>query len=172
MNKIDQALKKVGRREVVVQGGGNCGVFPHYLAGLFERVYTFEPDPENFHYLARNVTAANVIKIQGALGNEPKLVQMTGTPVNCGAYQVREGGTIPTFRIDDLGLESCDFLCLDIEGSEYECLLGARLTLTRFHPAILYEDKGIGTEKDEIGRWLSEEFDYQTQRLPRDVIAW
>jgi len=172
VKKLENALRRVRNFGVVVQAGGNCGVFPYYLSERFERVYTFEPEPENFYHLVRNVRAENVVKIQGALGNYHQLLDIEGEARNCGAYQVRPGTLVPTFRIDDLGLTSCDFLCLDIEGSEYEALLGASATLETFHPVVFYEDKGIGGPKDEIGKWLTEEFGYETERLPRDVLAW
>ena len=63
-------------KRVIVQAGGNCGFYIKQYAELFETVYTFEPDPQNFLCLVNNVAEQNVIKIQACLGNEHKLVGM------------------------------------------------------------------------------------------------
>lgn len=40
----------VSNKKVVVQAGGNMGMYPRLLADMFETVYTFEPDPMNFFF--------------------------------------------------------------------------------------------------------------------------
>lgn len=172
LKKLDKAFGKIHKYDVVVQAGGNCGVFPYHLASQFGRVYTFEPEPENFYCLTRNVVAGNVVKIQGALGDNHGLMDIAGDARNCGAYQVKPGELIPTFQVDDLALDACDFLCLDVEGFEKQALVGAIKTLKKFHPVILYEDKGISTPMNQIDLWLAEEFGYESERLPRDILAW
>ncbi len=46
-------------------------------------------------------------------------------------------------RIDDWQLPSCGFLKMDIEGSEPLALEGARATLARCRPIVLFEHKGF-----------------------------
>ena len=43
-------------KKVVVQAGGNCGMQVVKFAEFFDTVYTFEPDPVNFHCLVNNLT--------------------------------------------------------------------------------------------------------------------
>jgi len=47
---------------------------------------------------------------------------------------------VPTVAVDDLGLYSCDFIKIDVEGAEVEVLLGARETIRKYQPAIYLED--------------------------------
>ena len=50
-----------------------------------------------------------------------------------------DAGTIPVIAIDTLNLRSCDLIQLDIEGGEYNALLGAVETIKEFKPVICLE---------------------------------
>lgn len=127
-------------REVVVQAGGNCGLYPKLFAKYFKRVYTFEPDALNFHCLVNNCQEDNIIKINAALGDTNKLVGINnGCKVNTGAYTINEKGYIPTFTIDQLALDACDLIQLDIEGYEVFAIKGALETIRKFKPVISME---------------------------------
>lgn len=161
--------------DVVVQAGGNCGVWPAYLAKHFDRVWTFEPDPVNFECLKANVPT-NVRYQMAALGENHGRCDLHRIPRNIGAHSVKENGmAFDVLTIDSLGLEKCDYICLDIEGYELKALKGAAATIRKFHPVIQIEDKGLsepyGTKKGDAERWLASEFGYEVkQRVHRDVI--
>lgn len=172
-------LTYVRERDVVVQAGGNCGVWPRALAPLFSTVYTFEPDKTNFGALAFNtVDFPNVIAMNAALGMHRGMVSMFTEQRelhNCGALFVKPGGRVPTLRVDDLALTACDLLYLDIEGFELDALRGASATLDAFGPVVALEDKGLseryGISKGEAETWLAREHGYKVrQRVHRDVI--
>ena len=131
----------VTEKKVVLQAGGNCGIFPIKYSELFETVYTFEPDPVLFHCLSRNVKSQNIIKFQAALGNERNLISTKNDVVtSCGGTHI--GGTngiIPTLLIDDLNLQRLDLIHLDIEGYEYNALRGGMDTIKRCKPIICIE---------------------------------
>lgn len=178
-NDIPEVLKFVKGREVCVQAGGNLGVWPKALAKEFRTVYTFEPDPENFNCLGLNVPEHNVIKIQGALGKEHKMIAVGPTAdherQNCGAYQVTGVGTVPMFLIDDLELPACDLIYLDIEGFEYFAFQGAHKTLDKYRPVLAFEDKilteNYGIEVGDVEKYL-ERYGYEVVlRIHRDVVC-
>lgn len=127
--------------DVVVQAGGNQGMYPRLLAQMFKVVYTFEPDPLNFHCLVNNCQEDNVIKMQAVLGDSHKMVVVNReTMVNTGCHRVVEGrGAIPQLRLDDFEFETLDALLLDVEGYELRALLGARETLAKHHPVVAIE---------------------------------
>jgi FkbM family methyltransferase len=155
---LDQALTFCDRFDVAVQAGGNCGVWPDALAKKFGAVYTFEADPLNFRCLAANVPAEHVFKFNAALGYERGCVDLVRT-LNCGAHRVGGPGRIPRLRIDDLALDTCDFLQLDIEGYEYPAFLGAMETIEKHHPLVMYEAKGkakqYGVRGEDIPEFLT-----------------
>lgn len=158
-----------------VQAGGNCGVWPKAMAGKFAAVYTFEPDPVNFYCLSHNVLERNVFKFNAALGNERALIDLDRMPHNIGAHQVAGKGIIPTLSIDDLGLDACDLIYLDIEGFELKALRGAWRTIRRCKPVIAFEDKGLsvryGTKEGEAEQFLASVYGYRVvERVNRDVV--
>lgn len=133
----------------VVQAGGYCGIFPRLLGEKFKMVYTFEPDASNFFCLSLNCPTFNVIKAQGILGNEHGLMSLVRQVYNNRGmnYATKlENSYLPTYRIDDLGLEDCSLIQLDTEGYEYNILLGAKNTIEKFKPLISLEDSNAQIE--------------------------
>lgn len=134
------------RKEVVVQAGGNAGMYVKFYQSIFDMVYTFEPDPVNFYCLVKN-TGHNVIKFQSCVGDirgTVGLSPLNPKKANIGGFFVEENGKIPVLKIDDLGLTTCDLIHLDIEGFEGNALLGAEETVNKFHPIIALELAGHG----------------------------
>lgn len=143
---LEEVLGMVSGRRAAVQAGGNLGVFPKYLAAHFETVYAFEPEPELFEMMSRNAPERNIVKLQAALGVERQLVGMSrvrrqkdGGDSHEGITHVSGEGVVPTLRVDDLGLQACDLLYLDIEGYELYALRGAAETIKRCRPLIACE---------------------------------
>lgn len=144
------AKKRLG---VVVQAGGSIGVWPRTLAKHFQWVYTFEPEPISFHCLCRNITEENVFKLQAALGND--LGGLAIKKVKLTSHQIIGDGPILQIRIDALTLRSCDAILLDVEGYELKALLGAGITISRFHPLVLVEARGkYSRDQEAIAMFL------------------
>ena len=136
-------LKHCGnRRNVIVQAGGCQGMYPRLWSNDFRAVYTFEPDPLNFHVLTLNCQKDNISKFQAALGSSPGMVTVKrSSMVNVGMHQVEENvnGNVPRLRIDDLGLKTCDLIQLDTEATEADILLGAMNTIVLYRPVVSVE---------------------------------
>jgi len=130
---------------VAIQAGGNCGWVTRELANYFQHVYTFEPDPLSFSCICLNLPQGNVHKFQACLGNEHKLVDMVkdhgkhGTGADYVKISETSKTKIPVILIDDLNLDACDFIQLDLEGYEYFALLGAEKTINKFKPILWIE---------------------------------
>ena len=139
----DAYMEHVKQRKVCIQAGGYCGIFPKLFSQLFETVYTFEPDVDNFYCLTLNCKDANIIKNQSALGNNHEMVTVhRRVDSNRGMHVVvpDEGSFVPTYRIDDLVLAYCDMIILDVEGYEINILRGAIDTIAKFKPVVIVED--------------------------------
>lgn len=135
--------KEVPVKNVVIQAGGYCGIFPRLLGEAFKTVYTFEPDYANFFCLSHNCAMPNIIKAQGALGDERGLISVNRQiNHNRGMNNVIKlaKSTIPTYRIDDLEVYDCNLIQLDVEGYEIKILQGGKNTIERFKPLISVED--------------------------------
>lgn len=147
LDDLDGVVPLCRGRSLVVQAGGNCGVWARHLAGLFDRVVTFEPDPLNFACLVLNTAGTNVTAFPAALGDRHGWCDLDRKRGNAGAHTVRAGGSYPVMAVDSLGLPACDLLYLDIEGSEPAALRGALDTIRRFRPVIAFEEKGLSVQQ-------------------------
>lgn len=137
------------RREVVIQAGGNCGIYPAMLGCYFDRVYTFEPDDLNFFCLTMNCQYPNIIKLQAALGLIGGMGNVARvSPSNIGAHKVyRATPHVPIIPIDSIYLDRCDFIQLDVEGSELDVLRGAERTILRNYPVVSVERTNLEIER-------------------------
>lgn len=163
---IEKVAAHCPQKRVAIQAGGNWGYWPRIVAGMFETLYTFEPDQRSFCALAANTAGIdNMIRIQAALGREAKLVGMHLYPHKTGAQFVEGEGIVPTVAIDWFGFQDVDLIWLDIEGCEFDALQGAKFTINRQRPLIAFEDKGLsdryGNKSGSVQAWLESTFGYR-----------
>ena len=143
-----EIFSRVLKFDVVVQAGGNMGLYPLMLGRRFKRVYTFEPYPLSFLCLALNTPFDNIFKFNAALSDENGLVGISvNNSRNLGMNTIDAGSTknIPAFKVDQLELDACDLLWLDIERHEHKAILGADETIKKFKPVVAaesYDRKG------------------------------
>ena len=143
---LDTVLRYVPGRTLAVQAGGNLGLWPKRLAVDFDRVLTFEPFPSNYAKLCHNAPEPNIYAEMVALGDTTEGVALDSQTrrdgrrkVNSGTVYVCGPGSTPCRRLDDLSLDVCDLLCLDVEGYELHALRGAAETLGRCRPVVTVE---------------------------------
>lgn len=156
----DSCLTHVKDRLVCVQAGGNLGMYPRLWSNYFANVFTFEPDPLNFYVLSRNCQKDNIFKYNAALGNESTMsILYRHYQTNVGMHSLREDRKSDTevkvkvLKLDDFNLGQCDLIQLDVEGYEFEALMGAYATISKFRPVIsteTYDDK-VRSILDEFG---------------------
>lgn len=150
VNGKDKFLGNVKEKKLVVQAGGNCGMYARFYGNYFEEVYSFEPSPVNFLCLERNCQGKKYHLYPVALGEKSGNCVITLPKrrfKNTGVYQVieRDDGNIPIISIDSLRLNRCDLIHLDIEGFEPHALRGAAQTIEKYRPVIILE-AGHGAE--------------------------
>ena len=130
--------------DIIIQAGGACGIVPDFYSEHFKSVYTFEPEPENFHCLLANAGNPNVYKMNYLIGELPKkAVKIRNDYKNYGATKISRNSTTGTSwaemtTIDHLNLKP-NVIHLDIEGYEVEALKGAMETIKRSSPLIVAE---------------------------------
>jgi FkbM family methyltransferase len=173
---LDQVYRHCKGFDVAVQAGGCVGIYPKAMSERFGVVYTFEPDPMNFRCLCANVPSENVFKFNAALGDGRSPIGMQRVPENVGAHFVDGNGSIPTLRIDDLNLQVCNLIHLDVEGFECRALHGAAETIMRCRPVIVIEDKKgcsdrYGMKIGETPDFVMGRFDYRkADQVLKDVV--
>jgi len=122
---------------VIVQAGGACGIYADAYSKEFGKVWTFEPDPDNFHCLKKNTK--NIIAFNCALGETLGMVTMHNDRKNFGAtHVVKKEGPIRVLTIDSMSVYP-DVIHLDVEGYETNILKGAEQVIERCSPMLVLE---------------------------------
>jgi FkbM family methyltransferase len=184
----EEALKAGDRMNICIQAGGHIGTYPIMLANWFKNVYTFEPNLENFECLVRNVSewhermliheqtepdVGDIYPARGVLGYARGCVKMNRHK-NSGGHSVEGEGNTPLYRIDDLALEACDLIHLDVEGYEMHALRGAIKTISTYKPIIVAEENKqqmrYGFKRGDIEKLLAPLGYKVVRRIDEDII--
>jgi len=149
---LQQVLLKTGRKaeyylppkfrpQVIIDIGSNIGGSILYFHARFPnaRIVGFEPHPETFDVLKRNVgTLPGVTIVNCGLGTRSERVSLADESVNFGAFSTKgrpRGHTKPLKMVEcdirplndvlqELGISKVDLIKIDCEGAETDVLLG------------------------------------------------
>jgi FkbM family methyltransferase len=145
--RVIQQLLKPGMTFVDV--GAHVGQYSLLASGLVGRegtVHSFEPEPETFALLQHNVLINglhNVQPIRCALGESFKDVELyVARPDNIGQTSLRQPNNFSGVQIkvqcrtlddyaEEHGMDRINLIKIDVEGAEFDMLLGARGVLSR-----------------------------------------
>ena len=172
--------------DVVVDLGANVGYFTLLaarLAGPKGRVYSFEPEPNNFSVLLRNIEIngySNVVPNQKAVSDSIGKMQLFIDNDDTGGHSIYPGGSggrhidIDVVSLDDFFKDKekrINVIKMDIEGAEMSALSGMKGTLKAnpnlkifiefYFPAI----KRSGEKPEEVARKLLEEYNFSIVAL-------
>ena len=151
LSYINMFIQNMANDEAVVLDiGANIGVFTVPFANSFKKVYAFEPQPEALKYLEKNVGDKENVEIidMGVAHYNGYAFLGVGDEANMGSRGLKsEGDAITVTTLDAMDFEQIDGIKIDIEGAEKLAIFGARETIKKHKPMILYES--IGHEKTE-----------------------
>ena len=154
----DACAPAPGMCRIVLDVGAGLGDFALHAARRWPEaiVYAFEPHPESFSLLERNLAlngATRVVAVRSALtgSGPPQAVLRDGSSASehSTAAGAGPGISVPAATLarvfETYGLERCDFLKIDVEGGEFDILLGADdATLARVHALSIEWHEGEG----------------------------
>ncbi|MDQ3998138.1 MAG: FkbM family methyltransferase [Gemmatimonadota bacterium] len=150
--RVIGALVREG--DVCLDIGANVGAVTMAMArrvGVAGKVYAFEPGPDPYARLVRNVALNpsirdRVVTLQMGVSSEPGTLYWNaderGNPAN--ATLLSGTGTpttvvsVDTF-VAETGLDRVDFVKIDVEGMEYEVLRGGLATWRAYQPVFYLE---------------------------------
>lgn len=162
--------------KVFLDIGAHVGTYTLVCAPRALRTYAFECSPKTFCYLSANLALHGledkvspmscalgdkegsfdyIIRSKDGGGNGIKSLNQTDTTLPKIKVQVR---TLDSFSLDSVG-----FIKMDVEGAELEVLKGARETLERFGPPILFESWGEWKTDVDAKGLRTELFNYLTK---------
>lgn len=125
----------------IVDAGAYRGETLRELSGLnsIESAWTFEPDPENYAMLVRNLSdwPGSLINIPAGLSNRTGTASFSSGNGEGSSFVSDGNSQLTVVALDDcLHRMPVNFLKLDVEGSELLALDGARATLQRERPML------------------------------------
>lgn len=158
----------------VLDIGANIGAFTTVfskLVGEKGSVHAFEPQRVVFQMLCANMSInsiENVFTYHSGVGASNGSVAMPNvspyTFNNFGGISVSSElneGSLPVniLKLDDLALQACHFIKIDVEGMENEVLLGGVKTIQKYTPIMYIENDRV--EKSEKLIATLKEFGYK-----------
>ncbi|MGO8950813.1 MAG: FkbM family methyltransferase [Ktedonobacterales bacterium] len=145
--------------QVAIDGGAFVGTHSIPMArsvGSGGVVHAFEPNKLVFPLLLENLRkndVTNVLTYPYALSHVPGTLYQQGVTgeryVNYGNNQPNrlpqddDSEAVTAVQIDNLRLEKCDLMKLDLEGMEPNALIGASITIEKHHPILYVECNSI-----------------------------
>jgi FkbM family methyltransferase len=170
-------LRVVKPGDIIVDAGANIGYYTiigSRLVGDAGKVYAFEPEPESFALLQKNVRLnglTNVVLEQKALSNRKGIVKLFIAPLNKGDHRIYqpEGESRPSVDVEAVRLDEyfqdpkrrIDLLKMDTQGAEGRILEGTTGLLEgrTDGPTIFMEFwphglKGMGTDPGALLKTL------------------
>lgn len=135
---------KVGESDTVIDIGGYIGSFAVPASRLARKgkVYSFEPSPDNFAQLEKNLALNQVQNVEAfnvAVASTDRKIRLfldNMNPASNNIYMTggteveRDAVSLPTF-FRRHGIERCEFFKIDCEGAEYEILMGLDPSMLR-----------------------------------------
>jgi FkbM family methyltransferase len=145
--------------------GAHIGTFTCYAASKGAKVVSFEPSPDNFALLARNVALngfENAVELHNkGVTKDGREVELFIDTMNFGNCSIHErDGAGSSIKVETLGsyfLDTYENYCLkvDTEGCEYEILSG--IDVRRIKKLILEDHYWLETKEERA--WLMDMLD-------------
>jgi len=137
LGQVERRLR--GKLRTCLDIGAYIGDHTIRYAGLFKLVVAFEPNPDAWECLNRNLDLPNVVRLRGAVGLRGS-GSMLLNEKNPGASKVGRGDGDVCF-ISPRGIPDVDFIKIDVEGMEPEVLEACRPIIDKHGPQMMIEQR-------------------------------
>lgn len=126
--------------DCAIDVGAHVGIWTLRFAEVFEEVFAFEPQLENWECLNANIGwSSGVTLAQCALGKETGAITLENpAPENSGAWETRPGTTVALETLDIWEIKP-DLIKIDVQGDEEKVLEGGYKTISEFKPVLIIE---------------------------------
>lgn len=147
---VREFVDNISEGDVCIDIGANIGhhtIIMSQCVGINGKVFAYEPIPyirkQMEESLALN-NLTNVTIVPDALSNEDGLLHLhinKGNVAGSSFVNTYTEGTIPVqvHTLDSYKYQRVDFIKIDVEGFEYNVLLGGKGLIEKHHPVVLFE---------------------------------
>tara|TARA_Y100001978_G_scaffold35671_1_gene31580 strand:- start:264 stop:1169 length:906 start_codon:yes stop_codon:yes gene_type:complete len=142
-------LKLINKKSVAIDIGANIGNHSIEFSKFFDHVKAFEANPDTFEILKFNTKNFDNIRIFNfGLGKDDCIMNMIETKNNIGQSKVIKNPntedivfSIKIKKLDDIlnTDKNINLIKIDVEGMEYDVLLGSEQLIKRNKPIIAFE---------------------------------
>jgi len=140
IKELEIIKNEINLGDKVIDVGANIGYHTLLFARLVGnsgKVYAFEPDPDNFQILKKNILINrydNVILEQKAVSEKTEVLKLFRSEENYGMHRIYQSKwckdpiNVNAIKLDDYfkNLNDINFIKMDIEGAEYGALQGMK----------------------------------------------
>ena len=162
--QILKILNKINDKSIIIEAGGHIGdttfLMSTYLNYIDKKslIYTFEPDVTKCNYIQDiiNINKITNIKIFNFGISNIYSNGSLNKKSHAGAWTIQNGTDFKIIPLDSINYEyPISFIKLDVEGFEYNALLGAKKIINMFNPILCIE-----RENKEIKDFLTKNLKY------------
>lgn len=146
-----------------------------------EKIYAIEPDKKNFKRLVKFAKEFDdkVIPINAAVGGECRNAEFfnsgnRNSSISSTASHEYKSEQVQVITVDSLNVQKADYLKYDVEGNEYEALIGSAKTVRETHPSMLVSLYHRSRDVFFLPKYLMNEYsgyDFYIRRM-YSVPAW
>jgi FkbM family methyltransferase len=128
--------------------GANKGFYSLELQSISEKIYAFEPLPENFNFLdieIKNKKIQNIELYDYAVSDKNEKVWFSKNFSNTTNHIIYDNAdesntvSVDCITIDSMDITNIDVIKIDTEGIDYKVLLGAEKTIDKYRPTVCIE---------------------------------
>lgn len=191
-------MKLLDQKTVALDIGANIGNHALFFSKMFDEVWAFEPNPRIYKLLEFNCEGTAIRTLNYGLSDQNKTVHFQINQNNQGASRILSATSFEFSKpmeaikvqclddIDEIQKSKISLIKIDVEGHEFQVISGAKKTLERERPIVIFEHdltqatEGI-SETIEMLRCLSYEFytvenrfefgDTFLRKLAREVLC-
>lgn len=158
LNLVKDFLMHIGDaidKKSVLDIGANIGNHSVFFSNFFERVFAFEPNPRTYKLLEFNSTFKNITPLNFGLSDINGTLAFHINLTNVGGSRIVEGHAdqsqeniieVEVKRLDDIDeirKLRVGVIKIDVEGHELKVLKGAKDTIEKNKPIILFEQNAV-----------------------------
>ncbi|MBK9114874.1 MAG: FkbM family methyltransferase [Betaproteobacteria bacterium] len=156
----------------VVDVGANIGDLTLPLAGMVGergRVYAIESHADNFNVLCANLALNQVRNTMPVNAFVSRTADVDTGSATWGPHAYVSDRWKPKFvALDDLGLEACDLIKVDVDGKELEVLESGAMLIEQFRPVLYFEDD-VREVSEPLLEFVMKTLGYDAYRHPAPI---